>query len=159
MPLRRKTETPRAGGLRLFPIWRMIPNSPVIPRSEGKAYEYLHHFGAGRPSDGRPMPGYGFGRCAAHGDESIRAVRRAVRDGYRHTGSAAMSGGEAETGKAAGLRRAACGSVRLVENPAHALRGPGRRVCGIPQQPASERAGQRRRPRRRSPHLHGNTTP
>lgn len=35
------------------------------------------------------MPGYGFGRCAAHGDESIRAVRRAVRDGYRHTGSAA----------------------------------------------------------------------
>ena len=51
-------------------------------------------------NDGTSMPGYGFGCYAAHGDEIVRAVRWAVRDGYRYIDSAAMYGNEAEIGDA-----------------------------------------------------------
>lgn len=51
-------------------------------------------------NDGTAMPGYGFGCYAAHGEEIIKAVRWAVRDGYRYIDSAAMYGNEAEIGEA-----------------------------------------------------------
>lgn len=52
-----------------------------------------------RLSDGKSMPGFGFGCYNAHGAEITNAVRMALENGYRYIDSAAMYKNESEVGQ------------------------------------------------------------